>query len=140
MTPPPVSSSPVFDAFLVALETRMQAAIASGLGTLQCRVHQGRLLVLLEEPTAAAETAQRRQRFAAMVTAVRQGLMETELPEGLTLQEGVLPVRLYLRQRGQTSPYAACNWRWQPDDAVDDLFAPRQLRPRLPPRRNRLAP
>jgi tetratricopeptide (TPR) repeat protein len=133
MTPPPVSSSPVFDAFLVALETRMQAAIASGLGTLQCRVHQGRLLVLLEEPTAAAETAQRRQRFAAMVTAVRQGLMETELPEGLTLQEGVLPVRLYLRQRGQTSPYAACNWRWQPDDAVDDLFAPPAAKAEAPP-------
>ncbi|MDA0674564.1 MAG: hypothetical protein O3C67_12775, partial [Cyanobacteria bacterium] len=70
----PVSPAP-FDAFLVALETRIQGAIASGMGTIHSRVHQGRLLVLLEEPAAATALPQRRQRFTALAAAVGQGLM-----------------------------------------------------------------
>ncbi|MEB3268966.1 MAG: hypothetical protein VKJ09_10545 [Leptolyngbya sp.] len=128
----PVSPAP-FDAFLVALETRIQGAIASGMGTIHSRVHQGRLLVLLEEPAAATALPQRRQRFTALAAAVGQGLMETELPEALALSGGDLPVRLYLRQRGQASPYAACHWRWQPADAVSDLFDPPTAAPPPPP-------
>jgi tetratricopeptide (TPR) repeat protein len=127
MTSKPSSQAPAIDAFLVALETRIQAAIASGVGTIHCRVMQARLLVLLEETTAAPDASGRRQRFAALAQAVGIGLMETELPDALPLNEdrgdkGGLPVRLYLRQRGQGSPYAVCNWRWQPAAAVADLF------------------
>ncbi|WP_008314754.1 hypothetical protein [Leptolyngbya sp. PCC 6406] len=122
MSSTPAPPSLFFESFLVALETRLQAAIAPALGSVRCRVLQGRLLVLLEETTPATDEAGRQQRFGALAIAVRQSLLETELPEELPLVEGHLPVRLYLRQLGQTSPYAARNWGWKPADDLADLF------------------
>jgi len=114
------------DRFVAALEHRIQEAIAerspTSSPTIRCRYQQGRLLVLSEDEVAAATAAERDERFAALALAMNQGLAATELPEALLDDNGELPVRLYLRQRGNASPYAARSWGWQPADTVADLF------------------
>ncbi|MBE7382225.1 MAG: hypothetical protein F6J95_012545 [Leptolyngbya sp. SIO1E4] len=114
------------DRFVAALEYRIQSAIAQTADqappTIRCRFQQKRLLVLSEDSQAASTARGRDERFKALALAIGAGLTETELPESLLTSEGKLPVRLYLRQRGTASPYAARNWSWQPADAVSGLF------------------
>ncbi|MGD1905929.1 MAG: hypothetical protein ACFB0C_08050 [Leptolyngbyaceae cyanobacterium] len=112
-----------FEQFAFTLETRIQAAISADAETLvRCRVQHQRLLVLAEEAQIATDDDARNRHFRRLAIATRQGLLETELPETLLNDAGQLPVRFYLRQQGETSPYAARRWSWQPADAVADLF------------------
>ncbi|NER79814.1 MAG: hypothetical protein F6K42_09580 [Leptolyngbya sp. SIO1D8] len=114
------------DRFVMALEGRIQAVIAQTTEhappTIRCRFQQGRLLVLSEDTHAASTAPARNQRFRKLAIATGTGLTETEFPEALLTAENALPVRLYLRQRGTASPYAARNWSWKPADVVSDLF------------------
>ena len=119
------TSFAALDRFVAVLEQRIQAAIAPtspSPPTIRCRFQQRRLLVLSEDEVAAATATERDDRFAALALAMNTGLTATELPTELLDDNGELPVRLYLRQRGMASPYAARSWGWQPADAVPNLF------------------
>jgi tetratricopeptide (TPR) repeat protein len=145
-----VSLSPhavAFDQFSAALEARIQAEIAADADAagadapdadapdadaadaetlVRCRVQQQRLLVLAEETAIATDEASRDRHFKILAIATQKGLIGTALPEALLNETGQLPVRLYLRQKGQASPYAARRWSWQPVDAVAELFDARE--------------
>ncbi|MEM6518116.1 MAG: hypothetical protein AAF722_02155 [Cyanobacteria bacterium P01_C01_bin.70] len=120
------TSFAALDRLVAALEQRIQAVIAEmspeTLPTIRCRFQQGRLLVLSEDKAAATTAAARDERFNALALAMSTGLAETELPEELLDDNGELPVRLYLRQQGTASPYAARSWGWQPADTIVELF------------------
>ena len=89
---------------------------------MRCRVQQQRLLVLAEETAIATDDASRDRHFKTLAIATQKGLLATELPDILLSDTGQLPVRLYLRQKGEAGPYAARRWSWQPVDAVAELF------------------
>lgn len=120
------SSFAVIDQFLAELESRIQEAIASTptepTPTIRCRFQQGRLLVLSEDAETADTSAERDRRFKSLAVAMGSALTAINLPEGVLDDTGELPVRLYLRQRGIASPYAARSWGWRPSDAVVELF------------------
>ncbi len=125
-----VSLSPyaaAFEQFAAALEARIQAAIAPDAETVvRCRVQQQRLLVLAEETEIATDEGSRDRHFKALAIATQTGLLATELPDALLSDSGQLPVRLYLRKKGEAGPYAARRWSWQPVDAVAELFDTRE--------------
>lgn len=114
------------DRFVAALEHRIQGAIAdlspTPPPTIRCRFQQRRLLVLSEDQAAAVTATERDERFKALALAMSQGLEAADLPAEVLDDNGELPVRLYLRQRGTASPYAARSWGWQPADTVTELF------------------
>ena len=74
---------------------------------MRCRVQQQRLLVLAEETAIATDDASRDRHFKTLAIATQKGLLATELPDILLSDTGQLPVRLYLRQKGEAGPYAA---------------------------------
>ena len=113
------SSITLLDRFVATLEGRIQKVInqtKDDAPTVRCRFQQGRLLVLSEDPQIASTAPGRDQRFRTLALAISQVLNETDLPEGILTSDGVLPLRLYLRQLGTSSPYAARNWKWQRAD------------------------
>lgn len=120
-TPPDLLLEVDLASFLVALETRIQAALPPGMGVVRCRVAQERLLVVLTTGIAPP-TPEPSPVFAALAQGIQTALLETELPEVFTLDAGELSVRLYLQHEGHPQPYAARNWHWRPGDAIADLF------------------
>lgn len=121
------SSITLLDHFVAALEGRMQTAMnqtKDDAPTVRCRFLQGRLLVLSEAPQVASTAPERDQRFRTLALSISQVLDEIEVPKGILTAEGILPLRLYLRQSGTASPYAARNWKWQRTNAVSDGFNP----------------
>ncbi|NEQ42764.1 MAG: hypothetical protein F6K00_04040 [Leptolyngbya sp. SIOISBB] len=110
------------DRFVAALEHQIQAAIADASPnsppTIRCRFQQKRLLVLSEEQVAAVTAADRDERFKALALAMGQGLEAAEIPDEVLDENGELSARLYLRQLGTASPYAARTWNWQPADTT----------------------
>jgi len=108
------------DRFVAALEARLQRAIAPIQPdcTLRCRLQQGRLLVLAEERRVAVTARDREARFSTIIDALQTELPKPALPEGFLNEDGTLSVRLYLRQLGMASPYAAKGWQWQPVEMV----------------------
>lgn len=106
------------DRFVAALEHRIQAAIAETTPdsppTIRCRFQQKRLLVLSEDPVAAVTAVDRDERFKALALAMGQGLEAADIPDEVLDDNGELSARLYLRQLGTASPYAARTWNWQP--------------------------
>ncbi|MGD1860821.1 MAG: hypothetical protein ACFB0E_12720 [Leptolyngbyaceae cyanobacterium] len=125
------TSFATLDRLVAALEQRIQAAIAetatATAPTIRCRFQQRRLLVLSEDETAAVTAMERDERFNMLALALSTGLAETELPEELLEDNGELSVRLYLRQQGTASPYAARSWGWQPADTLGELFDSAEL-------------
>ncbi len=106
-----------FDQVVAAIEDRIQAAIAHSMEsapTIRCRFQQGRLLVLAEDAHTAATAAERSRRFKALARSLNVSLLGMDLPPAWHGQKGWLPVRFYLRQQGNASPYAARNWQWKP--------------------------
>ena len=115
------------DRFVAALEHQIQAAIAdispASPPTIRCRFQQGRLLVLSEEQVAAITAVDRDKRFKALALAMGQGLEIAELPDEVLDDNGELSARLYLRELGTASPYAARTWNWQPPPAAAESAA-----------------
>jgi hypothetical protein len=113
------------DRFVAALEQSIQQAIAETVPdtppTIRCRFQQGRLLVLSEDKVAAITAVDRDERFTALAVALDQSLQATELPDDIWADDGELSVRLYLRELGTASPYAARTWHWQPSLAIAEL-------------------
>jgi hypothetical protein len=120
------SSFAALDRFVESLEYRIQEEISQTAPeappTIRCRFQQGRLLVLSEDSQTAVTAVDRDERFKSLAVAMGTALTTIELPEALLDAEGELPVRLYLRQRGTASPYAARSWGWKPADEITDLF------------------
>ena len=113
----------VLDRFVADLEHQIQAAIAdispASTPTIRCRFQQGRLLVLSEDQVAAVTAADRDQRFKALALAMGQELEAAELlPDEILDDNGEVSARLYLRELGTASPYAARTWNWQPTVAI----------------------
>ncbi len=110
------------DRFVADLEHQIQAAIAdispASTPTIRCRFQQGRLLVLSEDQVAAVTAADRDQRFKALALAMGQELEAAELPDEVLDDNGEVSARLYLRELGTASPYAARTWNWQPTVAI----------------------
>ncbi|RZM77753.1 hypothetical protein [Leptolyngbya iicbica] len=113
------------DRFVASLEQSIQQAIAETMPdttpTIRCRFQQGRLLVLSEDKVAAVTADDRDQRFTALAVALDQSLQATEVPDDILTDDGELSVRLYLRELGTASPYAARTWHWQQSLAIADL-------------------
>lgn len=110
------------DSFVATLEYQIQEAIARTVDpapNVRCRFHQGRLLVLSEASEAAETSTERDKRFRQLAFSIGQGLAATELPQSVLTATDDLSVRLYLRQLGTASPYAARSWRWRLTDLSD---------------------
>ena len=111
--------------FISTLEHHIQVAIAQTTEQsplVRCRFQQGRLLVLSEDTRIASTALERDRQFRALAFAISKGLTAIDLPNSVLTSEGELPIRLYLRQRGKTNPYAARNWQWRHTDETADPF------------------
>ncbi|MEM9004147.1 MAG: hypothetical protein AAGE59_11565 [Cyanobacteria bacterium P01_F01_bin.86] len=119
------SSVTLSDRFVAVLESHIQEVMAQKTETpplVRCRFQQGRLLVLSETLAIASTASERDRQFRTLALSIRRVLAETELPEGILAADGTLPMRLYLRQQGTASPYAARSWKWQSTDVISGLF------------------
>ena len=120
------------DRFVAVLESRVQKAIAQTTKytppIIRCRFQQQRLLLLSEATQVAATASKREARFRALMRAIDTELTAMELPSELLNSEGKVSMRLYLRQRGTASPYAARTWSWQPTDGKTQVSAPSEER------------